>query len=573
MGNKLTYATVCSGIECMSAACPDLPLEPVFFSEIEPFPCAVLKSHFPNVPNFGDMSNIKVSTDGKEITNGSTRIILGRRLDIFAGGTPCQDVSVAGKRSGMQEGSGTRSSLAFEFIRLTRELKPKFVIWENVAGVLSDKSFPEFLTALANCGYGVAYRTLDAQYVRCADIHHKDGRVYPMERAIPQRRRRVWVVGCLGEDVSKTAQILFECQGLGGNTPPRRKTRKEIAAASRERNQVHGRVVEDCSNTLNAIEQHKVAYDMQAIAEYGHGEVSSTVKRRDSKDATDLVVHFYENHAQDSRVREITVSPTIPQKAGTGGNNLPLTVFSKVSHACGKDGQGEKWDCGEVAGTRNVFDVSETRSQECVVHITNSNGGDVMPTLDCNGQSASGPGAQEDKRGGYVITRIEKDVDIAMSYDGYNQAGKEECCHTLGTCNSESPNNDKVVKVAIKQSFGINPQGGQMLPFDKELGETFATGHQGGVMVEQDIAQTKYIVRRLTPTECERLMGLPDGWTIPKNLEVTDELVEEFRIIHDNFKRIMAEYENEPTPKPTSANQVRKWLENITNPDTCPDAP
>jgi site-specific DNA-cytosine methylase len=126
---------------------------------------------------------------------------------------------------------------------------------------------------------------------------------------------------------------------------------------------------------------------------------------------------------------------------------------------------------------------------------------------------------------------------------------------------------------AIKQSFGINPQGGQMLPFDKECGETLAIGHQGGVMTEQDISQMKYIVRRLTPIECERLMGLPDGWTIPKNLEVTDALVEEFREKHDTFKRIMAEYENEPMPKPTSAAQVRKWLEKITNADTCPDAP
>lgn len=166
------------------------------------------------------------------------------------------------------------------------------------------------------------------------------------------------------------------------------------------------------------------------------------------------------------------------------------------------------------------------------------------------------------------------DSAVAMSYDGYNQAGKEECCHTLGTCNSESPNNDKVVKVAIKQSFGINPQGGaKMLPFDKECGETLAIGHQGGVMTEQDIAQMKYIVRRPTPIECERLMGLPDGWTIPSNLKITEELVEEFRKIHDNFNRIMAEYEGEAPPKPKTANQVRKWLEKITNPDACPDTP
>ena len=92
-------------------------------------------------------------------------------------------------------------------------------------------------------------------------------------------------------------------------------------------------------------------------------------------------------------------------------------------------------------------------------------------------------------------------------------------------------------------------------------------------MTEQDISYMKYIVRRLTPTECERLMGLPDGWTIPKNLEVTYALVEEFREKHDAFKRIIAEYENKPPPKPTSANQVRKWLEKITKEDTCPDAP
>lgn len=301
-------------------------------------------------------------------------------------------------------------------------------------------------------------------------------------------------------------------------------------------------------------------------------------------------------------------------------------VFNKVSHPHGKNGEGERWDNGDVTPTQNVFDISETRTQECVVHTkgftddaktgfpcadevlqtliqgtspghkcgivsTNSNGGDVMPTLDDKGQSASGPGAQEDKRGGYVITRIEKDVDIAMSYDGYNQTGKEEFCHTFGTCNSESPNNDKVVKVAILQSYGINPFASGIMIDHTPTVETGLTlrkspGGENGVV---QISQMKYIVRRLTPTECERLMGLPDGWTIPKNLEVTDELIEEFRIVHDNFKQIMWEYSTKENiegeedengelpkaspPKPTTHKQVRKWLENITNPDTCSDAP
>lgn len=175
-----------------------------------------------------------------------------------------------------------------------------------------------------------------------------------------------------------------------------------------------------------------------------------------------------------------------------------------------------------------------------------------------------------------------------MSYDGYNQSGKEECCHTLGTCNSESPNNDKVVKVAIKQSYGINPFASGMMIDHIPTVETDLTlrkspGGENGVV---QISQMKYIVRRLTLTECERLMGLPDGWTIPKNLEVTDALVAEFQRVHDTYGAIMYEYamasyershrEGEPPPnppKPKSAAWVRKWIEKIANPDTCPDVP
>ena len=93
------------------------------------------------------------------------------------------------------------------------------------------------------------------------------------------------------------------------------------------------------------------------------------------------------------------------------------------------------------------------------------------------------------------------------------------------------------------------------------------------VLMADSLSQMRYIVRRLTPTEAERLMGLPDGYTIPIGLEVTDELVAEFQRIHDTFNAIMAEYERRPAPKPKSANQVRAWLEKITDPDTCPDSP
>lgn len=236
----LTYATVCSGIECMSVACRGLPLRPVFFSEIEPFPCAVLKAHYPDVPNLGDMSKITV-TNKTEITNGTVRIVLDRPIDILAGGTPCQDVSVAGKRAGMQEGSGTRSSLAFEFVRLARELGPRWVLWENVAGAIDSKNAPDFLAflrALGDCGYSLAWRVLDAQYVRV------DG----MPRAVPQRRRRVWLlgmrtVGCLGADESIPAQILFEPDCVAGHTAPRRRAGEGFAYSLAGRDRVDAPVV------------------------------------------------------------------------------------------------------------------------------------------------------------------------------------------------------------------------------------------------------------------------------------------------------------------------------------------
>ena len=152
----LTYATVCSGIECMSAAVAPLGgWRPVFFSEIEPFPCSLLAHRYPEVPNLGDMTKIKAERIGEDrwrITNGTDAVELAGRLGCLAGGTPCQDVSVAGKRAGMAEGSGTRSSLAFHFARLCRELQPRWVLWENVPGVLTSNGGRDFAHFVRSIG-------------------------------------------------------------------------------------------------------------------------------------------------------------------------------------------------------------------------------------------------------------------------------------------------------------------------------------------------------------------------------------------------------------------------------------
>lgn len=216
------YATVCSGVECCSLALnADAPTRsawhPIFFSEIAPFPSAVLAHRYPNVPNLGDMT--KLTATESTITNGTVDIPLPGRLDLLAGGTPCQDFSLAGKRAGAAQGSGTRSSLCWDYLRLVAELRPRVILWENVLGCLSTnggRDFSRFVAEVTRLGYGCAWRVLDSQYTRVDR--------WPM--AIPQRRRRVWLVGVADGDSAGAGEILFEPKGVLGGTPPRRETRE-----------------------------------------------------------------------------------------------------------------------------------------------------------------------------------------------------------------------------------------------------------------------------------------------------------------------------------------------------------
>ena len=196
----MNYLSVCSGIESASVAWHDLGFTPVGFSEIEPFPCRVLAERFPNVLNFGDMTKFKEwDVDGKTIS-------------LLVGGTPCQSFSVAGLRKGLED---PRGNLALTFLGMVDHFKPEWVIWENVPGVLSSsggRDFGSFLGALGQLGYGFAYRVLDAQYF-----------------GVPQRRRRVFVVGHSSGDSRRAAEVLFEPESLRGNPTKSRAAGQETA--------------------------------------------------------------------------------------------------------------------------------------------------------------------------------------------------------------------------------------------------------------------------------------------------------------------------------------------------------
>jgi len=201
----MKYLSVCSGIEAASVAWHPLGWEAVGYSEIEPFPSAVLAHHYPNVQNVGDMTKFKEWN-------------LEKPIELLVGGTPCQSFSVAGLRKGLED---PRGNLALVYCGILDHFRPQWFVWENVPGVLSSnggRDFGSFLGALAELGYGFAYRVLDAQYF-----------------GVAQRRRRVFVVGYLG-NWRPAAEVLFERESVCGNPAPSREKRQE--AASRTPNSV-----------------------------------------------------------------------------------------------------------------------------------------------------------------------------------------------------------------------------------------------------------------------------------------------------------------------------------------------
>lgn len=241
----MDYGSVCSGIEAATVAWHSLGWKPVWFSEIEPFPCKVLKHHYPNVPNLG---NMLLLTENETFNNVT--------IDLLVGGTPCQSFSIAGLRGGLTD---DRGNLALQYCRLLykkrQQGKPvKWFIWENVPGVFSSFSdetngpevegvgpeygqcitetadFATLLEAFRECGYCCAYRVLDAQHF-----------------GVPQRRRRVFVVGYFGNDWRPPATVLFEPYSLRRDITQGGEEKKEITGTLTARAKGRSAGVDECA--------------------------------------------------------------------------------------------------------------------------------------------------------------------------------------------------------------------------------------------------------------------------------------------------------------------------------------
>lgn len=433
----MNYLSVCSGIEAATVAWHHMGWNPVGFSEIEKFPAELLNHYYPNTKNFGDMTKYKEWN-------------INDSVGLLVGGTPCQSFSVSGLRKGLED---PRGNLALTYCGILDKFKPKWFIWENVPGVLSSsggRDFGSFLGAVAELGYGFAYRVLDAQYF-----------------GVPQRRRRVFVVGCLGDWLSP-AKVLFERESLRRDTPPSRQKREGTAGFSPSSfgNYCEGvGTLRRDGGDLGGGSETLVTFDRQSSGEYGVDPVASTISARDYKSATDLIV--YETHPADSRVKEMgETCQTVTSRWGTGGGNVPLVQ----SYSIREDAIANNFSATPLDVTPALQalrpSVQSHHAQTFIAHAFKIRGGSPVET----GEYGGTPGKPAGK--GYL--------------------GSDEKAFTL------SATQDQQI------AFNTNARPDEM-KFETDLSGTLTSSQTAGVM--QNMA-----VRRLTPTECSRLQGFPDDY-------------------------------------------------------------
>lgn len=431
---RLRFGSVCSGVEAASVAfggkASGLDWECVFLSEIEPFPCAVLHDRFGaskpkyvldaeagdeskswgriierefenrgrnDVVNFGDFTKIS-SEDLKDVG----------AIDVLVGGTPCQGFSLAGLRKGLDD---DRSGLAREFLELAKRARPRWIVWENVPGVMSSWSgepedetveeweetndFDQFLAGLQECGYGVAYRVLDVQYVRVEQ---------GFPGAIPQRRRRVFVVGCLG-DWRGAAAVLSEPEGLRGDSPPSRRKGQGVAGYAQGG---FGNYREDgAAGTCRASGGDLGGRSESLVA----NTLQTTCGDYSRSDGFNMVV-CYENHGNDSRIKEAgDLCPTLTSRGGTGGGNLPIVLSNEERIVKSEELYCFGWNKSKDQTMRVDNETSETLQASPCSNPAVAIAGNIIGRDKGNG--GNGLGAQEGVS--YTLTGMDKHAVAFMA--------------------------------------------------------------------------------------------------------------------------------------------------------------
>ena len=552
---KLTLGSLFSGSGAFELGGILAGIRPVFASEVEPFPIRVTTKRLPFVKHYGDVNSIR----GDEV----------EPVDIITSGSPCTDISIAGKRAGL---GGKQSSLFFQAIRIIKEMRcatdgryPRFIVWENVPGAFSSNNGEDFRAVLeavcsvkdggipvpgppkgkwanAGCimadGFSLAWRVVDA----CL-------------WGVPQRRKRIYLVADFTG--GSAGKILFESEGVSGYTPQGFRAWQGTAGGAAESAGAAGGirvclndqggsrmdVTDDVTCTLRAEAHHPPCVLEQAVSGNRQPSVAETPK-----------------------------TLKIRAGGGSGGKGALIQDDKSATLSCNNDqtlfvpfckgtrphsaGEAPTWKDGEVANTLNTFDIGECRCNELVVQAfgicskesnamksDNPHSGfyeaQTARTLDCN---CNNPSANQ---GGIAVVAY---PTYCTSKNSYFMRAEKELANTLVATDYKDPPVINDVRTASgKDVFGT---------ISASMGSKQWLGNQEAFSGDYHIVEPDYIVRRLTPTECARLQGFPDWWCDGLGTEnPTEEDMAFWREVFETHRKVMG-----TSSKPKSDSQIRKWL-------------
>lgn len=566
--NKLTLGSLFDGSGGFPLGGLLSGITPVWASEIEPFPIRVTTKRLPFMKHYGDVSRM----DGRKI----------EPVDIITFGSPCQNMSIAGRREGLD---GSRSSLFYEAVRIVKEMRcatdgryPRYIVWENVPGAFSSNKGADFQSVLeeicsvkgyeidparperwANAGeivaddFSLAWRVFDAQYW-----------------GVPQRRKRIYLVADFAG--GSAGKILFESEGVSGYTPQGFRPWQGVAGAFAEGAGASGcvclndqggsriDVTEDVAATLRA-ENHGHPPCVMGAAGFctehsaqargiGYGEETSPTLRAGTVPAA-----VYENHSQDTRyIGPLETAPTVNATYGMGGNNQPFVVETpktlKIRSGCEGGGKGALIQDNKSAtlGCNNdqtlfvpkVYGICSKDSN--AMKSENPKSGfyeaETSRCLDANG------GNPTCNQGGMAVVALQGSMIGRADKNSPQGSGvNEDVSFTLDVVDRHA--------VAYCMTTGTYTQ-----TLEEQSPTLMARDYKDPPVVNE--TEPEYIVRRLTPTECARLQGFPDWWCAGLGTdEPTEDEIEFWTEVFEIHRSVMG-----TSSKPKSRNQIVKWLKN-----------
>ena len=460
----MTLGSLFDGIGGWLLAARHAGVRPLWSSEIEPFPCSVTAQHFPEVKQLGDITKI----DGAAIPP----------VDIICAGSPCQDLSIAGKRKGL---CGERSGLfrtAAHIVRRMRERTagkyPRFFVWENVPGAFSSNRGMDFQAVLEEIGESeipmpqgnrwapaglvqfpgaeIAWRVLDAQYW-----------------GVPQRRKRIFLVADFAADGRCAGEILFECESMSGHLEESEGARQGTARGTESGTRTAGAYIHKCARTLTA------RMDGSPCAD------------RDPQ----IVAVGFDTKASIVNSAPVLVEAVPPMTTSNRLGVMAAGFIGKASSSVGSIGYGEETAPTLIAGKQQHVAIYDMTHADEVMRLVKDG---IAPTL--NARMGTG-GNQVPVVHSYCIAG--NTIDRKIENGGNGKGVLKEKAYTLNT----------IDRHAVAEIYGAK----SFSEYEKGQVATLraAGGNLGGG--SENLAVTRSIVRRLTPTECERLQGLPDDYT------------------------------------------------------------